>query len=215
VSGYGVKHHDLLALQLTEPPASVLSSVCVEIQKEDRNKGTITMDEDSDVLVGAKSVNKVWRKQNNSLASLLEAYLDKAWKKKYGMEGTTPLLGRLSHDFQWPDELKSQLNPIDPWIIGFRDKPTAAGNSIFENKTVAVTSKSGRVVPAVTLTVFYLVEKDTHFNNTAGRDLKIGEASDSDTDPDTPSPKKRARPSQPSGDNGSGGVEEMKIENTD
>jgi hypothetical protein len=83
-----------------------------------------------------------------------------------------------------------------------------SNQSLFELKSVQVSSKSGRVVNASRLTVFYLVEQSAHINGAAGKGLKIQEASDSESSYDeTPSPRKRRNRGRNSAaaDTGAGG----------
>lgn len=200
-----VRHHDIVVLQATLPPGGILESIRVEIDREDPNCGTISLDEDANLLSGSRNVKKDWKKGNMKLAEELDAILDLAWKGKYGVDGTTPLRGKLTADFKWPEGLKSQLNPLDPYVLGFRERPSTFNQTLFEVKSIQVSSRSGRVVPASRLTAFFLVEKHTHINNSAGRDLKVGDASDTESEGETPSPRKRHRGRQSGGADSAGG----------
>jgi hypothetical protein len=162
-------------------------------------------------LKGSKSIKKDWKKGNGDLAVGLEALFDLAWKDKYGVDGTTPVCGKLIQPFEWPNGLKSQLNPVDPFVLGLRVGPSSGDQTLFETKTIQVTSKSGRVVPAARLTAFFFVEKYTHINNTSGKGLKIDENSDTDSDPETPSPRKKRNRGRYSGSGSGEGDEDEEM----
>lgn len=193
--GFGpVKFNDILVLQITLPPGGVLETLRIEINEEDPTNGTVSIDEDPNTIKGSKAIKNDWRKLNTKLSNDIEASLDLAWKEKYGVKGTTPLRGKIINSFTWPEGAKSQLNPLDPFVLGLRSQSTQGEQSLFELKTMTLSSKSDRVVSIVRLTAFFLVEKHTHINNAAGRGLKINDASDSDSDASaSPRRKKRNR----------------------
>ena len=181
--GYGAtKYEDLLVIQVLLPPGAVLRTIRIEIDQDDPNKGTISCDEDPYLLEGKKMVKKEWKKLNSTLACDIESLLSLEAEKKYAIEGTTPSCGRLIQDFCWPDGLESHLNPIDPFVIGFRPVFSPEGCSLFENKVVNLYTSKGKVVPASLLTAFFFVNKHNHIKNTAGKGLRLGEASDTESE---------------------------------
>jgi hypothetical protein len=60
-------------MQATIPPGGMLESLRVEIDREDPKSGVLSMDEESNVLIGSRSVKKDWKKGNSKLADELDA----------------------------------------------------------------------------------------------------------------------------------------------
>jgi len=187
------RFQDVLAIQVTLPPGIVLSSVRITIDEEDPIQGVVTVDEDPTLIVGEKRVKKIWRSLNDKLAYDLEALFDKEAKDKFAVEGTTPSHGRLVQSFSWPNGLKSQLNPVDPYALGLREVPTRVGDTLFETKTVKLAADSKLAVPATVLTAFFFVEKPQQVNNSAGNGLSLGDISSEEEDDDSVSPRNRKR----------------------
>jgi hypothetical protein len=124
-----------------------LKSIRVDIEPDESAGGTISVDEDPHAIKGEKRTKKDWKAKNEQLACEIEDELDLVLKEKYGMEGNAPLHGRLVQDFKWPDDARSNLNPIDPYIVGLRSTPAKPGDTLFDIKTVSLSTPKGKVVP--------------------------------------------------------------------
>jgi hypothetical protein len=70
--------------------------------------------------------------------------LDLVLKEKYGINGTTPLHGRFVQDFKWPYGARSNLNPIDPYIVVLRTTPAKPGDTLFDTKTLSLSTPKGK-----------------------------------------------------------------------
>jgi hypothetical protein len=184
VKGFApVKYQDLLVMQALLLGGAVVSSIRVEIDRENPNEGILSLEQDPHLLVGFRRVKKEWRTGNHKLSDDIEALFDVYCKEKLALEGSTPPHIKVDEKFQWPNELKSQLNPVDPFVLGFRAKPSQPGQTLFETKTIKTKTREGKVVPAMLLSAFFFVEKHTHVNNMAGSGLRVDlAASDSDTE---------------------------------
>lgn len=208
VKGFGASsYEDLLGIQVVLPPGCVLRTVRIEIDEEDPNHGIVSCDEDPYLLEGARRVKKDWKKMNHLLASELEALFDKEAKDKYAVEGTTPSHGKLIQPFKWPEEFKSHLNPIDPFVLGLRALPTdiEKGESFFDTKTLTLYTSKGKAVSATVLTAFFFVNKHSHIKNYAGRGLRVGESSDTESEGSVTPSKRSKRKRSSNGSRGSSG----------
>ena len=184
VKGFApVKYQDLLVMQALLLGGAVVSSIRVEIDRENPNEGTLSLEQDPHLLVGFRRVKKEWRTGNHELSDDIEALFDICCKEKLASEGSTAPHIKVDEKFQWPNNLKSQLHPVDPFVLGFRAKPSQPGQTLFETKTIKTKTREGKVVPAMLLSAFFFVEKHTHVNNMAGSGLRIDlAASDSDSE---------------------------------
>jgi hypothetical protein len=61
------------------------------------------------------------------------------------------------------------LNPIDRYIVGLRSTPAKPGDTLFEIKTVSLSTLKGKVVTVTILTAFFFVNKQAHLFNEAGK----------------------------------------------
>ena len=97
--------------------------------------------------------------------------------------------------FNWPDNLKSTLNPIDPYNIGLRTQPCRGRTeSLFETKKIKLTNASDKVVQCWLLTAFFYVEIPTNRRSGAGYGIRLD---DSDSEASTPRKRRRDPNGQP------------------
>ena len=194
VEGFApVKYQDLLVVQILLPGCAVLESLRIVINRDDPRGGKVSVDLDSNLSVGSRRTKQAWYFGNSKLAEDIEALIQLEVQKLV-VEGSTPAHGRVDEDFDWPEDLPSQLNPVDPFVLGFRPRPTAYGRTLFETKTVKTDAGKGKSVPGMLVTAFFFVEKHTHVTNDAGKGLRFDdEASDDDSITSTPTPNKRRR----------------------
>ena len=193
VAGFApVKFQDLLVLQALLPGCAVLSSLRIVVNRDDPTTGTVSVDLDPNLSKGIRRTKEKWHIGNSKLADEIEALLDIECGKLV-VEGSTPAHGRVEEDFDWPEGLPSQLNPCDPFVLGFRPRPTPLGITMYETKTIRPVNKNGKSVPGVLVTSFFFVEKFTHVNNEAGKGLRVDEASDDESTSSTPTANKRRR----------------------
>jgi hypothetical protein len=188
----GFNKEDLLAVQVLMPPGAVLKSMRIEIDPDSPEGGIVTVDEDPHLVEGNKRLKREWKELNQKLHDEIEDLFDLQLKNKYAVDGTTPAHGKLIQQFSWPEGLQSHLNPIDPFVIGLRSTPTVGGVTLFESKTLRLYNDRGKVIPATVVTAFYFVNKQAHLSNDAGKGLRVGDASDSESEA-SPSPLKSGR----------------------
>jgi hypothetical protein len=164
----------------------------IEIDTDAPEGGIVTVDEDPYLVEGKKRIKKQWKQLNPKLHDEIEDLFELQLKSRYAIEGTTPAHGKLTQHFSWPEGLQSQLNPIDPFVIGLRSTPASGGATLFESKTVSLYNDGGKVIPATVVTAFYFVNKLAHISNDAGKGLRVDEASDTESETSS-SPKKSDR----------------------
>lgn len=125
---------------------------------------------------------------NERLHNEIEDLFELQLKSKNAVEETTPAHGKLIQPFNWPEGLQSHLNPIDPFVIGLRSKPTDGG-----------VSHRGKVIPAAVVAAFYFVNKHAHLNNDAGNGVRVADASDGKSETITSPLRSRRKRSRTTG----------------
>ena len=190
------KHRDLLAVQIVLPPGAVMSTLTVKPYPEQPSKVKASVDIDPHVSNAAHRTKRDWETGNPLLCSQMEAGLDTSCKADM-VPGTNH--ERVMVDFEWPDGVESELNPLDPAFIYFRLNPTRPGQSLFETQRIRVRGVDGKqVVPIFTATAFFVVAGARHFEDRG--ELELSDSNDEDDQRgDGGSPNSRKRPARGGG----------------
>ena len=176
-----VRHRDLLACQVRVPGGCVLDSLKICPDPNNPNRVDVTCDMDPYISNGLCRTKEEWHDGNPVLAAELQDDLDFECKKDTA-EGVD--YEREHESFNWPNGLKSTINPIDPHQIGFRKHASGMMDSLYEIKQIPVKGIDGDTVcSCFVVTAFFFV--DTPVLVRAGGGLRLK----------TPSPQtaKRAR----------------------
>jgi hypothetical protein len=160
VLGFGpTKYQDLLVVQALLPGATIISSIRVSIDPNDPNKGILSTNQDPHLLEGRRRIKKDWKKRNPRLPSDLEHLFAKEVENQVVTGTARSHFSSVEQVFYWPGGVESQLKPIDPFVLGFRPSPTEPGRTLLDTEVLETETEDGKVVPAVLLTAFFLVEK--------------------------------------------------------
>ena len=188
---------DLLVVQVRAPPGAVLKTLKIKPQAEDTNCVDVTVDIDPHLSKGKFRMRSKWEALNWHLTQELESGFNTSCKADV-FPGTDH--ERDSDSFCWSDGLKSTVNPIDPYQISFRRRPTRPGKSLYEIERVEVAGADGvEIVPCFVVTAFFFVEKPRQTRDTG--DLRINASDDSDDyDYNKKTGKRARRPSHDSFD---------------
>lgn len=164
-----VGNRDVLAVQCRLNGGADLSTFKCHPQRTNPNLCKISCDVDPNVSKGVCRVREQWIQLNFSLAKQIEAGLDEACEADTVEDEDYE---RDTDTFNWPHGLKSTLNPIDPYVIGFRAKASDFKDSLYEIDRVNVKGKDGiTIVPCFVITGFFYVATPTKIRETG--DLKL------------------------------------------
>lgn len=94
----------------------MLSSMKVRPQRKNPNKVVVTVDLDKNVSKGSHRCERRWSRLNRVLANQISAAL----QTECAADGEPGADHEFDEDaFSWPKGLKSNLNPIDPFLIAW------------------------------------------------------------------------------------------------
>ena len=153
---------DLAVLQFRAPGGANLDTTKVRPSPEDPTTVDVSVKIDECFSIGKARVKRKWRRGNGTLTEMLEAALDLDCKQDTIDGGNYELE---EDSIEWPDGIKTQLNPIDPYFLGLRNRP---GASIFEIQHMHLKGGAETTVPCTLVTAFFLVEGARHFVDGSG-----------------------------------------------
>lgn len=182
IKGESVPSANILVCQMRAPPGGVLPTTQIAPQADDSHYIDVSIDIDPNVSSGDIRTKEKWHNNNPTLAKTLATALTVSCEEDIVL-GSNPKHARDRCTFKWPDDLKSQLNPIDPWKIGFRKRPSGATRPLYEVHEAQLRGQDGSVVPCYFITAFFLVDTPALRKAEAGAGLTIN---GSDSEADTP-----------------------------
>jgi hypothetical protein len=115
---------DILGVQQIRPiPGTVLSTLKVEVDPENLNKADVSAQLHKNLSSGFYRTKDRWYDRKKTLAKRIEKAVQAKCNEDVAAGSDPPY--EVDYDaFEWPDDLKSQVMPIDPWKIGLRKCPT-------------------------------------------------------------------------------------------
>lgn len=193
---------NVVALSVELPPGGLAATLKINRDDEDHNKMIACCDIDANASSGDHRTKSDYDKMNLGLSNSLKEGWTKACDAQKG-PGRDHEVEESS--FSLPKGVHVEENPLDPYAIYLRSRPTAYEESLFDTKVIKMSGQKGTVAPILSVIAFFPVAQAGMVRTSAGFNLKFQE-SYSDEEEDSPRPassakKRRATgaPSTPAG----------------
>ena len=190
IQGDVVDTADILGVQVRPTPGTILNTLLIAPRSDDPSQVDVSGCLHHNVSNGMARTREKWADRDRNLTKRIGQALQSSCDED-AVSDSEPKHEVDTDSFVWPDGLKSQLIPIDPWKIGLRSHPVRQGRALYEIDTVNLGTDAKAVVPCSLVTVFFMVEKPRHTRGLG--DLRLSGSEDSEDGSGVASPGKRPR----------------------
>ena len=144
---------DVLVAQARAPPGASLDTLKFRPLESDPNKVYVSCQLDEHCSIGEYRCRAKWYDLNSALAGRIAGCLH--------LSSQQDTIGDFNFEidddeFEWPENKKSELVPLDPYRLFLRRKPMSKGKSLFEFESIHTKGLSGvDTVPCWLVTAFF------------------------------------------------------------